>query len=186
MIQWLQENLGIIDSPAETGTPEIAEARSDGVYFVPAFQGLGAPYWRPDARAAITGLSRKADRTTIIRAAIEAMAFQVRDIVEVFIPSTGRTPHHIRVDGGATRNEVLMQLQADLLDIPVVRSATAETTAFGAAGIAGIASGFWDERSFAATVRDERTFAPRRTEQRQAFDDLYDGWKRAVRRCIDG
>jgi glycerol kinase len=185
-IQWLQENLGIIDSPAATGTPEIAAACSDGVYFVPAFQGLGAPYWRPDARATITGLSRKADRTTLIRAAVEAMAFQVRDIIEAFIPVTGTTPDHIRADGGATRNDVLMQFQADLLGIPVIRSAIMETTAFGVAGIAGIASGFWDEEHFSAAVHDDRTYTPHKeTIQQQKIKELYDGWKMAIRRCLD-
>ncbi len=185
-IQWLQENLGIIDSPAATGTPEIAGTRSDGVYFVPAFQGLGAPYWRPDARAVITGLTRKADRATLIRAAVEAMAFQVRDVIEAFIPMTGTAPDHIRADGGATRNDVLMQFQADLLGIPVIRSAIKETTAFGVAGIAGIASDFWDEEHFAAAVHDDRTYTPHKeTIQQQKTEKLYDGWKKAIRHSLD-
>ena len=183
-IQWLQDNLGIIDTPAATGTPAIADTRSDGVYFVPAFQGLGAPYWAPEARATITGLTRKADRNTIIRAAIEAMAFQVRDIIEAFIPVTGIRPLYIRADGGATRNEVLMQFQADLLGIRVIRSSVLETTALGIAGLAGIGSGFWDDGSFAATVGDDRSFTPIEDTLRHPFDELYSGWKQAIRQCL--
>ncbi|MBN1578188.1 MAG: glycerol kinase GlpK [Chitinispirillaceae bacterium] len=183
-IQWLQENLGIIDNPQATGSETIASARNEGVYFVPAFQGLGAPYWAPDARALIIGLSRKTDRTTIIRAAVEAMAYQVRDVVEAFLPAVGTLPRRIRADGGATRNEVLMQFQADLLGIPVVRSAVMETTALGVAGIAGIASGFWDEKSFAAIVNDERVFDPAPDRDREAYDRCYAGWKRAVQRSL--
>ncbi len=183
-IQWLQENLGIIESPQATGTAEIAATSSDGVYFVPAFQGLGAPYWAPDARALLIGLSRKSDKTTVIRAAVEALAYQVRDVVEAFLPVTGALPGRIRADGGATRNEVLMQFQADLLGVPIVRSAIMETTALGVAGIAGIASGFWDEKSFAAVVKDDRVFTPVAGKKRKQFDRLYAGWKRAVERSL--
>jgi glycerol kinase len=183
-IQWLQENLGIIDSPQATGSESIAAARNEGVYFVPAFQGLGAPYWRPDARALLIGLSRKADRTTVIRAAIEAMAYQVRDVVEAFRQAVGGLPERIRADGGATRNEVLMQFQTDLLGIPVVCSGIMETTALGVAGIAGIASGFWSEKEFAAIVKDGRVFSPAPDRDRDLYESCYAGWKRAVERSL--
>ena len=184
-IQWLQENLGIIDSPQATGSESIAAARNEGVYFVPAFQGLGAPYWRPDARALLIGLTRKADRTTVIRAAVEAMAYQVRDVVEAFLPAVGSLPDRIRADGGATRNDILMQFQADLLGIPVVCSGIMETTALGVAGIAGIASGFWSEKDFAATVTDGRIFSPVPDRDRGLYESYYAGWKRAVERSLD-
>ncbi|MBN1307607.1 MAG: glycerol kinase GlpK, partial [Chitinispirillaceae bacterium] len=183
-IQWLQENLGIIDTPQATGSAAIAAARNEGVYFVPAFQGLGAPYWAPDARALLIGLSRKADRTTVIRAAVEAMAYQVRDVIEAFLPAVGTLPQLIRADGGATRNEVLMQFQADLLGTPVVRAGVMETTALGVAGIAGIASGFWNEKRFAAIVADGRVFAPAPGRDRELYERYYTGWKRAVERSL--
>lgn len=184
-IQWLQENLGIIDSPEETGSAAIAETVNEDVYFVPAFQGLGAPYWSPSARACIVGLSRKADRTTIIRAAVESMAYQVMDVVEAFLPVLSSPPGRIRADGGASHNEVLMQFQADLLGIPVVRSAIGESTAFGVAGIAGIASGFWEFRQFADLVRDEHEFTPVTGNKRRQFERFYTGWKEAVKRSLD-
>jgi len=182
-VQWLQDNLGIIQSARETGSNEIAHTTSDGVYFVPAFQGFGAPYWDPDARAEIIGLSRKADRNTLIRASVESMAFQVRDVIEEFLPVLKAPPECLRVDGGATGNPVLMQFQADLLGIPVICSATAETTAFGAAGIAGIASGFWTEEEYAAAITDRRVFTPESTEVSSSCDMQYSLWKQAVAHC---
>jgi len=182
-IQWLQDNLGIIESPEATGTSEIDTTSSDGVFFVPAFQGLGAPYWDPDARAEIIGLSRKANRETLIRAAVESMAFQVRDVIEAFLPVIKKQPERIRVDGGASQNRVLMQFQADLLALPVVCSKAQETTAYGIAGIAGSASGFWTDAEFCATLGDKRTYVPVCKEMPSPLDEMYARWKCAVAHC---
>jgi glycerol kinase len=181
-IQWLQENLGIINDPGQTAGAANRAAGNEGVYFVPAFQGLGAPYWAPDARALIIGLSRKANRDTIIRAALESMAYQVRDVLEAFTESAGYDLQSIRVDGGASRNDFLMQFQADLLGIDVIRPAVTETTALGAAGMAGIACGFWDKQTFASVIRPERTFSS--TGDKKHFDDMYSVWREAVKRSM--
>jgi glycerol kinase len=183
-IQWLQENLGILVSPEESGSDTIADTTSDGVFFVPAFQGLGAPYWNPAARAQIIGMSRKADRMTLIRAAVESMAFQVRDVIEAMKPAGIPAPLRIRADGGASRNPVLMQFQADLLKLPVVCPAVSETTAYGVAGLAGIASGFWTEESFAATISEQREYTPAVEADNNPLDDLYAQWKKAVAHCL--
>lgn len=183
-IQWLQDNLGIITSPEETGSDTIAKTAHDGVFFVPAFQGLGAPYWNPTARAQIIGMSRKADRTTLIRAAVESMAFQVRDVLEAMKPAGIPAPLQIRADGGASRNPVLMQFQADLLGIPVVCPAVSETTAYGVAGLAGIASGFWTDETFAATIMERKEYTPSGDPGNNLLDTVYARWKKAVEHCL--
>jgi glycerol kinase len=181
-VQWLEENLGIIAGPAETAEAALRAGSNDGVYFVPAFQGLGSPYWAPDARALLIGLTRKANRDTVIRAALESMAYQVRDVVEEFTRSMGRPVKTLRVDGGATHNDFLMQFQADMLGISVVRARATETTALGVAGMAGISCGFWDEASFAEVLGADRTFGPAGDPKTQ--DRLYAGWQEAVRRSL--
>ena len=183
-IEWLQKNLGIISTPGETGSETIAQTDSDGVFFIPAFQGLGAPYWKPDARAQLIGMSLKADKSTLIRAAVESMAFQVRDIIEAMKDADIPLPQQIRADGGASRNDVLMQFQADLLGIPVVCPALSETTAYGIAGIAGIASGFWTDDSFASTVSETKHYTPAFATDNNPLDEKYGQWKKAVGQCL--
>lgn len=184
-VQWLQENLGIIDCPADADTPRIAAADNQGVYFVPAFQGLGAPYWDPGARGLIMGLTRKADRTTIIRAAVESMAYQVHDVFSALTTHCGMI-NELSVDGGATANKTLMQFQADLLGMPVKLSGRMEGTAFGAAGIAGIAFGYWSEKEFMALQTTEKTYTPGSKKQTAYAAANYAGWQDAVARCRGG
>jgi glycerol kinase len=181
-IQWLQDNLGLIRDPAETAEASMRVSDNEGVYFVPAFQGLGSPYWDPDARALIIGLSRKSNRDTIIRAAVESLAYQVRDVIDAFTSLLHGNIRSVKVDGGASRNDFLMQFQADLLDVDVIRPAITETTALGAAAIAGISCGFWDRKSFASTFLLDRTFKPSGDNRR--FDHYYSGWKEAVSRSL--
>ena len=153
-----------------------------GVYFVPAFVGLGAPYWDMDARGALTGITRGTTRAHVVRAALESMAYQTRDVVECMARDSGIRPRELRVDGGASRNDLLCQFQADVLGIPVVRPQVTETTALGAAYLAGLAVGFWrNTREIASQWRVERRFEPRmRASER---DRLYAGWKDAVSRA---
>lgn len=184
-VQWLQENLGIIDSPADTDTPLIAAAENQGVYFVPAFQGLGAPYWDPGARGLIMGLTRKADRTTIIRAAVESMAYQVHDVFSALRTHLGMVDE-FRVDGGATANKTLMQFQADLFGLPVKLSGRMEGTAFGVAGIAGIAFGFWSEKEYLALQTTGKTYTPGSKKQTAHAAANYAGWRDAVARSRGG
>ncbi|NUT58992.1 MAG: glycerol kinase GlpK, partial [Agromyces sp.] len=143
LIQWLRDNLGLISSAAEV--EDLAKGVDDngGAYFVPAFSGLFAPYWRPDARGALVGLTRYVNKGHIARAALEAIAFQTRDVVEAVNADAGIDLSELRVDGGATANDTLLQFQADILGVPVVRPVVAETTALGAAYAAGLAVGFW-------------------------------------------
>ena len=144
LIQWLRDNLGIIGSAPEV--EELAKSVEDngGVYFVPAFSGLFAPYWRSDARGALVGLTRYVNKGHIARAALEATAFQTREVLDAVNADSGVDLTELKVDGGMTANDALMQFQADILDVPVVRPVVAETTALGAAYAAGLAVGFWE------------------------------------------
>ncbi len=143
LIQWLRDNLGIIGSADEVDRLASSVEDSGGAYFVPAFSGLFAPHWRPDARGALVGLTRFVNKAHIARAALEAAAFQSNDVIEAVIADTDRPLTELRVDGGASRNDLLMQFQADVLGIPVIRPAVIETTALGAAYAAGLATGVW-------------------------------------------
>ena len=150
---------------------------------VPAFTGLGAPYWNASARGLLTGLTRGARREHIVRAALESIAFQTRDLVEAMESDCGSKLAEIRVDGGATQNDFLMQFQADILGVPVVRPTYLETTALGAAFLAGLATGFWsstDELEHFWSV--DRTFEPSMPDS--AREELYGGWKSAVARAL--
>lgn len=190
-IQWLRDNLGIITTAAQSGSDVIASTGNEGVYLVPAFQGLGAPYWNSDARGLLIGLSRKTNAATIIRAAVESMAYQVRDVLEEFISASKAVPSFppsfrlIHADGGATENRILMQFQADLLGIPVIRSRNTEITSFGVAAIAAIACGFWDEKQFLSIVSDAETFTPNPSRDCALHERYYQGWLRAVKRSLD-
>ena len=182
-IQWLRDGLGIL--PTAAAAEELARrlASNEGVYFVPALAGLGAPYWDPDARGLITGLTRGTRPEHLARAALEAIAYQTRDVVDEMAGLTGSPPNLLRVDGGATASDLLMQFQADILDIPIERPALLETTALGAAGVAGLTTGFWpDAESFLAAHRVERLFAPQMPAPER--ERLYAGWQQAVARTL--
>lgn len=180
-IQWLRDELGLIGSAAES--EELARAVDDtaGVYMVPAFVGLGAPYWDMDARGALVGLTRGANRKHVVRATLEALAYQTKDVCDAMVADAGLDLRELRVDGGACRNDFLMQFQADVLGCAVDRPTIIETTALGAAFLAGLGSGFWSSPDEVAGVREtNRRFEP--TMDRAVAARLYDGWRAAVAR----
>ncbi|MCW5969583.1 MAG: glycerol kinase GlpK [Blastocatellales bacterium] len=180
-VQWLRDGLGLIAQAAETEALATSVSDNHGVYFVPAFVGLGAPYWDQNARGAIVGLTRGSTRAHLARAALEAMAYQTRDVVECMQRDSGIKVRELRVDGGATKNDFLCQFQADLLGVPVVRPVVTETTALGAAYLAGLAVGFWkNAREIASQWQVEKRFEPR--IKRSERDRLYSGWLEAVAR----
>jgi len=181
-IQWLRDGLGIIARAAETETLAASVADAGGVYFVPAFVGLGAPYWDPYARGAILGLTRGTTRAHLARAALEAICYQTRDVAAAMTADAGAPLRALRVDGGAVANNLLCQLQADILGTPVQRPMVTETTALGAAYLAGLATGVWgSQEEIAAQWREDRTFSPRMPAEER--DRLYAGWQKAVRRA---
>jgi glycerol kinase len=181
-VQWLRDELGIIASAAESEALAASVPDSGGVYVVPAFVGLGAPHWDPHARGAIFGLTRGATRAHLVRATLEAMAYQTRDVILAVERDAGVPLAELRVDGGAAANDLFLQLQADILGRDVVRPAVLETTALGAAYLAGLAVGFWrDPADVAHHWREDRRFSPRlAADQRET---LYAGWQRAVARA---
>jgi glycerol kinase len=182
-VQWLRDELGLFASSSESEALAASVPNSNGVYVVPAFTGLGAPYWDPAARGAILGLTRGANRAHITRATLEALAFQARDVAEAMEQDSGVAMTEIRVDGGAAANDLLLQMQADILGRDVVRPACLETTALGAAYLAGLGVGFWkDTAEIAANWREERRFSPLMPAGER--DELYAGWKRAVERAM--
>ena len=180
-IQWLRDGLGLLRKAAESERLARTVDSSLGVYLVPAFVGLGAPYWDPDARGALLGLTRGVSRAHVVRAALESLAFQTRDVVEAMAADAGEPLRTLRVDGRAAANGFLMQFQADLLGVPVERPRVVETTAMGAAFLAGLGTGFWRSQADLVRVRRiDRRFRPRmRSETRDA---LYRGWQAAVDR----
>jgi glycerol kinase len=182
-IQWLRDGLGLVANAAETEAAARSVDDTGGVYLVPAFVGLGAPYWDERARGTLVGITRGTTRANLIRAALEAIAYQSRDVVECFQADAGLALDALRVDGGACRNDFLMQFQADLLGVPVERPPVLEVTALGAAALAGLAVGFWSDRAALAAVTAEGAvrFEPRMAEAQRA--ELYGGWKRAVERA---
>jgi glycerol kinase len=181
-IQWLRDGLGLVRHAAETDAAARAVDDTGGVYLVPAFVGLGAPYWDPQARGALVGLTRGTAREHLIRAALESIAYQTRDVVECLTRDSGLGLEALRVDGGACQNDFLMQFQADLLGVPVRRPEQLEVTALGAAALAGLGAGVWADRGALETARAQgTTFEPAMTRDRR--DALYAGWKRAVERA---
>lgn len=181
-LQWLRDEMGLIREASET--EEIARSVPDthGIYFVPAFVGLGAPYWDAYARGAIVGLTRGANRKHLVRAALESIAYQTREVVEAMTRDSGINPEVLRVDGGAARNDFLCQFQADILGVPVERPSITETTALGAAYLAGLATGFWrNEAELKPQLRIERRFEPCMETSRR--EELCRGWRRAVERA---
>lgn len=181
VVQWLRDGLGIIKTSAEIEKLATAVPDSGGVYFVPAFVGLGAPYWDPDARGTIIGITRGTTRQHIARAAIESMAFQSRDVLDAMQRDAALQLDHLKVDGGAAGNDLLMQFQADLLGTRVCRPVVAETTALGAAYLAGLAVGFWqDTADISRNWCLNREFTPKMPSETR--ERLYAGWKEAVQR----
>ncbi|MBS1847065.1 MAG: glycerol kinase GlpK, partial [Actinobacteria bacterium] len=179
-VQWLRDGLGIIDRADELEPLVAACTDTGGVVVVPAFTGLGAPWWDPAARASIFGITRGTGRGEIARAVVEAMVFQTCDVVDAMVQATGRTLGELRVDGGAAAMDTLCQMQADQLATPVVRAADVETTALGAAFLAGLAEGFWaDTDELRATVGDGKRFEPGGAPDVAASDR----WHRAVERA---
>src|SRR5205085_1004605 len=144
LVQWLRDNLGLITTAPEVETLAKSVDDNGGCYFVPAFSGLFAPYWRGDARGAIVGLTRYVNKAHIARAVLEATAFQTREVLDAMNADSGVDLESLKVDGGMVANETLMQFQADILGVPVIRPQVAETTALGAAYAAGLATGFWN------------------------------------------
>ncbi|MFF2369994.1 glycerol kinase GlpK [Agromyces sp. NPDC058110] len=184
LIQWLRDNLGLISSASEVEALANSVEDNGGAYFVPAFSGLFAPYWRPDARGALVGLTRYVNKGHIARAALEAIAFQTRDVVEAVNADAGIDLSELRVDGGATANDTLLQFQADILGVPVVRPVVAETTALGAAYAAGLAVGFWSGLDdLAKNWQEDKRWTPSMDEAER--DRLDRSWKKAVTKTLD-
>ncbi len=183
LIQWLRDELGIIRTAAETEALAQSVPDTGGVYIVPAFTGLGAPWWKPDARGAILGLTRGTSRAHIARAALEALAYQISDLTDAMAADAGGALEVLNVDGGASANDFLMQFQADLLGCELRRPANTETTALGAAYLAGLASGFWSGTDELRGLR-ETDDVFRRTMDPSRVDVLLAGWHDAVRRVL--
>ncbi|MDT4925934.1 MAG: glycerol kinase [Pseudonocardiales bacterium] len=184
LVQWLRDNLGLISSADDVETLARTVDDNGGAYFVPAFSGLFAPYWRPDARGAIVGLTRFVNRGHLARAALEATAFQTREVVEAMNADSGVALTSLKVDGGMVVNELLMQFQADVLGVPVVRPVVAETTALGAAYAAGLAVGFWSSTDeIRANWAADREWQPQMPEGPR--DELFAEWKKAVTKTFD-
>ena len=182
-IQWLRDGLRIIDTAAETDALARTVEDSGGVVFVPALTGLGAPHWDPDARGSLLGLTRGTTRAHIVRAALEAIAFEVRDVVDVMTRDAGIDLPELSVDGGASANDLLCQLQADQLEVPVRRPVVAETTALGAAFLAGLATGVWSSTDeLKQTWRLDRRFEPSSAPGDEQRNASYRRWQEAVRR----
>jgi glycerol kinase len=181
VVQWLRDGLGIIDQSTEVEELASSVPDSDGVYMVPAFVGLGAPYWDPYARGTMVGITRRTTAAHIARAAVDSIAFQSVDLLEAMQKDAGLSLDHLKVDGGATVNDQLMQFQADLLGVPVLRPMVVETTALGAAYLAGLAVGFWDDIT---DITDnwalDREFVPKMAQSER--DSRYSRWREAVER----
>jgi glycerol kinase len=183
-VQWLRDGLGIIADAAETESLARSVSDTGGVYFVPAFVGLGAPYWDQHARGTIVGLTRGTTRAHLARAALEAIAFQSRDVLDAMVADAKANVGRLKVDGGAVANGFLCQFQADVLDTPVDRPAVIETTGLGAAYLAGLGAGFWQSLdAVAERYAVERTFTPAMPAAQRA--EQYETWKRAVERSRD-
>jgi glycerol kinase len=183
-VQWLRDGLGLIQTAAETEPLARSVPDTGGVYLVPAFVGLGAPYWDMYARGTIVGLTRGTTRAHLARATLEAIAYQTRDVLEVMSREAGRLPAELRVDGGATENDFLCQFQADILGVPILRPRVRETTGLGAAYLAGLGAGLWrGPESLRDLWQLDRRFEPTMPAERREV--LYAGWRRAVERARD-
>lgn len=184
LVQWLRDNLNLISSAPEIEDLARKVEDNGGIYIVPAFSGLFAPYWRNDARGVIVGLTRYINKHHIARAALEATAYQTRDVLEAMEKDSGVQLKELKVDGGMVYNDLLMQFQADILGVPVVRPKVAETTSLGAAYAAGLAVGYWKGTDdMRANWAMDKRWEPRMSEQQR--EQLYAGWKKAVTRTFD-
>jgi glycerol kinase len=182
-IQWLRDNLGMISNAAETEAIASSVEDSGGAYFVPAFSGLFAPYWDMYARGVIVGLTRYVDKRHIVRATLESICYQTREVLDAMQNDSGITLTALKVDGGAVKNNFLMQLQADILGVPVVRPTVDETTALGASYAAGLATGFWNTlEDLRANWGVDRIFEPKWSADKR--EEGYSGWKKAVQRTL--
>jgi glycerol kinase len=181
-VQWLRDEAGLIATAAESEAVASSVDSTGGVYFVPAFVGLGAPHWDPSARGLISGISRSTSRAHLVRAALESIAYQTRELVECMEADSGESLRELRVDGGAAVNNFLMQFQADILGKPIVRPVDVETTALGAAYLAGLAVDYWKSLEEVESFwRAERRFEPQMPASGREL--LYNGWRSAVARC---
>jgi glycerol kinase len=179
-IQWLRDSMHLIDNAAASEEAAMQSTSQDEVYVVPAFTGLGAPYWDADARGSVFGLTRGTNRNDFIKAVLQSLAYQTRDVVDTMYRDTKIKIPVLRVDGGASMNNYLMQFQSDILDTPLERAADVETTAMGAAFLAGLAVGFWEDTDELKQIfKIGKKFEPKmETEER---DRLYTGWQHAVK-----
>ena len=184
LVQWLRDNLGIIENSAEVEELAKSVDNNGGIYFVPAFSGLFAPYWRNDARGAIVGMTRYINKNHIARATLEATAFQSKEVLDAMEKDSGVTLTSLKVDGGMVFNETLMQFQADMLDVPVIRPTVAETTALGAAYAAGLAVGFWENlEELRSNWGQDSAWSPKMDAAER--EKLYKGWKKAVTKTFN-
>jgi glycerol kinase len=184
LVQWLRDNLGIIEKSTDIEPLARTVRDNGGIYFVPAFSGLFAPYWRSDARGVIVGLTRYITRGHLARAVLEATAYQTREVLDAMEKDSGIRLTLLKIDGGMTANELLMQFQADQLNVPVVRPKVAETTSLGAAYAAGLALGFWSGLdALRANWQKDAEWRP--TTEREPADRLYAQWKKAVTRTFN-
>ena len=184
LVQWLRDNLGLIQSAPQV--EDLARTVDDngGIYFVPAFSGLFAPYWSSDARGTIVGMTRYVNKGHLARATLEATAYQTRDVLEAMNKDSGVKLKALKVDGGMVFNTLLMQFQADILNVPVIRPKVAETTALGAAYAAGLAVGYWQDISeLRANWGQDCIWTP--TMDPEQREELYQGWMKAVTRTFD-
>jgi glycerol kinase len=184
LVQWLRDNLGMIEKSSDVETLARSVEDAAGIYFVPAFSGLFAPYWRSDARGAILGMTRYVNKGHIARAVLEATAYQTREVLDAMEKDSGVKLTALKVDGGMVFNELLMQFQADILDVPVIRPKVAETTALGAAYAAGLAVGFWkDYDELRRNWGMDKEWKPSMSAEKR--EKLFSGWKKAVTRTFD-
>src|SRR6185295_13425444 len=183
-VQWLRDQLGMIKQASDIEALANSVSDNGGVYFVPAFSGLFAPYWRSDARGCIVGLSRFNDKGHLARATLESICYQTRDVLDAMVKDSGVRLELLKVDGGATVNDALMQLQADILGVPVVRPVVPETTALGAAYAAGLAVGFWtDTEEMRRNWQADKQWEPRWSEDQRTAG--YIDWQKAIQRTLN-
>lgn len=183
VVQWLRDELGIISNASETQEMALKVKDNQGVYIVPAFIGLGTPYWNMEARGTITGLTRGTNKNNIARAALESIAYQTRDVIDCMKKDSGYDLKKLKVDGGACVNDFLMQFQSDILNVEVERPKVVETTALGAAYLAGLATGFWkDENDIIKNKQIDKTFTP--SMESSESEKYYKGWKKAVEKTL--
>jgi glycerol kinase len=184
LVQWLRDNLKMISSAPEVETLAASVEDNGGCYIVPAFSGLFAPYWKSNARGVIAGLTRYVNSGHIARATLEATAFQSREVVDAMDADSGVKLESLKVDGGMVGNELLMQFQADILGVPVIRPKVAETTSLGAAYAAGLATGFWNEvEDLRENWVEDKRWEPQMADDKR--DEYYKYWKKAVTRTFD-